>query len=236
HCNLGNALYAKRDLDGAMAAYKKAIALDPKSALAHYNFGTALYTKGDLAGATAAFNKAIALDPKDALAHYNLGTALYAKQDLAGAIAAFKQAIALDPKLAQAHIGLGQALLSKGRFAEARTATRKALQPLPPAPPPRNFVPQLHRQCEHWLKLDAKLPGFLKEDAQPADAAEQLALAYLCQQFKKRYVAAARFFTGAFATDPQLAGDLQSQHRYNAACAAALAAAGKGVDAAMLQE
>src|SRR5262249_48131718 len=47
----------------------------------------------------------------------------------------------------------------------------------------------------------------------------------------KRYVAAVGFFTDVFAAEPKLAADLDSYHRYNAACAAALAAAGKGEDA-----
>jgi serine/threonine-protein kinase len=234
--NLGNALYAKRDLTGAIAAYKQALALDPKDALAHVGVGTALKAKGDLAGAIAAFKKAIAIDPKYTNAHNNLGNALADKRDLDGAIAEYKKAIALDPKLAQAHYNLGLALLGKGRFAEARSATRKALHLLPPGKPLRNYVTQQLRQCEQWLKLDAKLPAVLQGDVQPADATEQLALAVLCQNYKQRNTAAARFYTGAFSTDPNLTDDLQRQHRYNAACAAALAAAGKGVDAAMLKE
>ena len=40
----------------------------------------------------------------------------------------------------------------------------------------------------------------------------------------------------AFAADPKLTDDLKLQHRYNAACAAALAAAGAGADAAKLDD
>jgi hypothetical protein len=56
-------------------------------------------------------------------------------------------------------------------------------------------------------------------------------VAQLCQQHRRHYAAAARFYAGAFATDPWLATDLQQQHRYNAACSAALASAGQGDDA-----
>ena len=44
----------------------------------------------------------------------------------------------------------------------------------------------------------------------------------------KRYALSARFFADAFAAEPKLAADLEQQHRYNAACSAALAAAGQG--------
>jgi tetratricopeptide (TPR) repeat protein len=189
-----------------------------------------------LAGAFAEFKKVLALDPKYAQVHFNLGTVLYVKQDLDGAIAAYRKAVALDPKDAEAYIGLGQVLLERGRFADARTATRKALDLLAPAHPLRNRATLQLRKAQQWLKLDARLSAFLKGDEKPADAGEQLALAELCQRVKKRYAAAARFYTSAFAADTKLADNLQRQHRYNGACAAALAAAGKGEDAAKLQD
>src|SRR5262249_46304778 len=48
---------------------------------------------------------------------------------------------------------------------------------------------------------------------------------------KHHYATAVSFFSDAFAAEPKLADDLNAQHRYNAACAASLAAAGKGEDA-----
>jgi tetratricopeptide (TPR) repeat protein len=236
HYNQGIALIGKGDLDGAIAEYKQAIALNSKNVEAHFHLGNALKAKQDLAGAIAAYKKAIAIDPKFVPAHHNLGQALRAKGDLAGAIAAYKKAIAIDPKLARAHGALGQALLAQGRFAEARTATRKCRQLLDPADPLRNVATQQLRQCEQWLQLDAKLPALLKPGAPPPDTTELLALAMLCQNYKKRYTAAARFYADAFAANAKLADDLARQHRYNAACAATLAAAGKGEDAAMLKD
>ena len=44
------------------------------------------------------------------------------------------------------------------------------------------------------------------------------------------HAASARLFAEALANDPKLADDRQAQHRYNAACAAALAASGQGKD------
>src|SRR5260370_8776604 len=48
--------------------------------------------------------------------------------------------------------------------------------------------------------------------------------------------AAAGLFVYAFPAEPKLTDDLQAQHRYNAACASALAAAGNGVDAGKLDD
>jgi hypothetical protein len=57
----------------------------------------------------------------------------------------------------------------------------------------------------------------------------------LCQLYRKQYAAAARFYEEAFTAQPKLAEELNS-HRYNAACAAALAGCGQGKDADHLDE
>ena len=53
---------------------------------------------------------------------------------------------------------------------------------------------------------------------------------------KKRYAAAARFYADAFAAESNLIGDQPSDHRYNAACASALAGSGQGEDAKSLDD
>src|SRR5262249_16056146 len=67
--NLGRALYAKKDLDGAIAEFRKAIELDPTLAPAYSGLGVALRDKKDLDGAIAQFRKAIEVDPKYAPAY-----------------------------------------------------------------------------------------------------------------------------------------------------------------------
>ena len=114
HLNLGVALQAKLDRDGAEAAFREAIRLDPKYSYAHNNLGVVLRSKGDLDGAIAELQEAIRLEPKYAQPHSNLGTALQAKGDLDGSIAEHQAAIRLDPKNANAHTNLGAALQAKG--------------------------------------------------------------------------------------------------------------------------
>jgi tetratricopeptide (TPR) repeat protein len=236
HFDLGVALQAKGRVDEAVAEYRKAIDLDPRYAPAHFTLGNALAAKGRLDEAIAEYRQAIALDPKYASAHYNLGLALQGKGRLDGAIAEYQKAIDLEPKYAPAHGALGQALLKQGRFTEARDATRRALGLLPERDPLRARVAQQFQTCGRLLALDEKLPAFIKDDTQPADNRERLLLADLCQRYRKRHAAAVRFFTDAFAAEPKLADDLNQQHRYNAACSAALAAAGMGEDAGRLPD
>jgi tetratricopeptide (TPR) repeat protein len=116
------------DLAGAIAAYRRAIDLDPKYVEAHNNLGVALWDKGDLAAAIAAYQKAIDLDPQYFKAYYNLGLALRKKGDLAGAIAAYQKAIDLDPMPAQPCYDLGNALQDKGDLAAAMAAYQRAIE------------------------------------------------------------------------------------------------------------
>jgi serine/threonine-protein kinase len=74
------------------------------------------------------------------------------------------------------------------------------------------------------------LPGILQGNTQPASPAERIELGGLCS-LKRLHHAAARFYEGAFALQPKLADHLAAGHRYNAACAAALAGCGQGQDA-----
>src|SRR4029077_440661 len=98
-------------------------------------------------------------------------------------------------------------------------------------------APKNRKQCLEQAKLLDKLPAILSGKEKPADASAAIDLALLCSQpWQARNRAAAQFFGQAFTLDVHLADDLERQHRYNAACAAALAGCGQGKDAASLGE
>jgi tetratricopeptide (TPR) repeat protein len=227
HNNLGVALQAKGQADEAIACYRRALDLDPKYAQAHTNLGNALADKGQADEAIACYRRALDLDPKHAPAHYNLGYALRGKGQVDEAIACYRRALALNPKYAQAHGSLGAALLYTGCYAEARDALAQALQLYPKKDPRRAVNAGRVQVCERLLKLEARLPRLLRGEDQPGSAQENLDLATICQH-RRLYAAAARCFAAAFAADPKLADDRGPTHRYYAACAAALAAAGQG--------
>ncbi len=87
------------------------------------------------------------------------------------------------------------------------------------------------------VAIDAKLPALLSGKEQPKDIEEELDLAVLCQQpYKRLFAASARFYEHALTSRQQWADDLRAAHRYNAACSAALAAAGQGEDAKDLHD
>ena len=93
------------------------------------------------------------------------------------------------------------------------------------------------RECQRFVELDPKLPAVLRGELTPANPKERLEFAKLCQHpAKKLHAAAARLYAEAFAADGKLAADLDTRYRYNAACGAALAAAGQSTDAAALDD
>jgi tetratricopeptide (TPR) repeat protein len=187
--------------------------------------------------AIAAYREAVRLQPDQAKYHYDLGVALHGKGRLEEAIGAFRKAIEIKPDSAKAHCDLGSTLAELGQFAEALTEQRRGHELGRKTPgwsyPSAAWV----KQCERLVELDQKLPALLSGEANPADTPERLALAKICQtDAKQLHAAAARWYTEAFAAEPRLAGAQPSRHRYNAACAAALAGCGQGKDAAGLDE
>jgi Tfp pilus assembly protein PilF len=61
HNNLGIALAASQDLGGAVAGYRRALALDPKLAQAHFNLGWVLQSQGRFAESLKCFRRGHAL-------------------------------------------------------------------------------------------------------------------------------------------------------------------------------
>ncbi len=231
HNGLGNALGAKGRPDEAIAEYRKAVELDSKDAFPHNNLGNLLLEMGRADEALAEFRKAMELNPMIADVHNGLGNALGAKGRPDEAIAEYRKAIELDPKSAMGHCNLGNALRLMGRLTESLDAYRKGHQ-LGSAQPDWPYPSgQWVRAVEHLVEMDRKLAAILAGKEKPADDAERLALAELCQQpFKQMNAAAARLYAEAFANDAKLADDLTKPYRYNAACVAALAGCGQGKD------
>jgi hypothetical protein len=79
------------------------------------------------------------------------------------------------------------------------------------------------------VALDARLAAVLKGNESPKDNTERLQLAQRAYD-KALHSSATRLWIEALAADPRLTDDRRAQHRYNAACAAALAGNGQGKD------
>jgi serine/threonine-protein kinase len=226
HDNLGTDLHDAGRIDEAIVEYRKALALDPKRAKTHSNLGRSLQTSGRSEEAIAELREAVVLDSKNVVSRNNLGIMFFIMRRFEDARAELEQVIALDPKNGVAHTILGLTLLQQGRFVEGRQSLRRALELLPAQNGLRQSATQELRRSEEMIALDEKLDTFLKGEARPADMTARLNLAVLCG-LRAHPAASARFYVEAFTAQPKLADDLQAGHRYEAARAAALAAAGK---------
>jgi serine/threonine protein kinase/tetratricopeptide (TPR) repeat protein len=234
YLNLSEVLVYQKRFSDAVDACQKAINLNPQFAEAFNHLGNAFSAQKDFPKAIQAYQKAIDLDRGNAMAYDNLGMAFYHYKNLPKAIEAYQKAIEIDPQYAIAHVNMGFALQEQGRFAESlgyfklghEFGSRKGKVKWPY--PTADFV----RKAEQLVHLDTKLPHVLSGAAVPADATERFELANLCQlPCRQLYVAATRFFSDAFAAEPTSTDGPPSGSRYNAACAAALAADGQGKDA-----
>jgi tetratricopeptide (TPR) repeat protein len=103
----------------ALAAYRRALELEPGHAGANLNLGRLLHERGDVAGAERHYRRAMAAAGPSALAAFNLGIALEDLGRADEAIEAYRSAVLLDPGLADAHFNRARLLEARGRKAEA---------------------------------------------------------------------------------------------------------------------
>lgn len=222
HINIALALKAKGRLSESIRHSERVLQLEPNDAAAHCNFGNTLSDAGRKDEAIEQYREALRIDHRCSKAHHGLGVIAGDAGDVDGAIVHLQKSLEFDPGYAPSKGALGAALMLKGRFDEAKTAFKVYLDSLSPDDKGRDAVEDLFRRCDRMSKLDRRWTAIMKGEDKLTDGAESAYFAELCQN-KKRYADAARFYADAFAMNPALADDLRRGHRYNAACAAALA-------------
>jgi tetratricopeptide (TPR) repeat protein len=115
--DLGVALYFDHQLNPAIAAFRKAIALNP-NLLAPYLFsGLAWYRLSNPDQAVVALEKAVRIKPSDVLAHTWLGYAYVSQSRYETAVKEFQATCELDPNDIDAWYALGQSYLQIGKDA-----------------------------------------------------------------------------------------------------------------------
>ena len=131
HARLGTAYQFTRRTPEALAAYRKAVELDPKNLDYRTTYGIMLGINKDYAGGVAELKKVIATPGyKSPDAYLNLGW-LYRNMEPRRAeesVAAYKKALELDPTNEQAALGMAWAYSYLKRYDDSIAAFNKAME------------------------------------------------------------------------------------------------------------
>ena len=116
------------NLDGAIRLYRKALALRPAYAEAHFFLGRALERKGQTADALSEYNEALKRRPDFDAAHVMVGLMQIKEQKYDDAVSHFQAALESNPESAAAQSDWGMALTKQGRWSEAISHYEEALR------------------------------------------------------------------------------------------------------------
>ena len=106
--------------EAAMAAYRRAAALDPTMTAALVNLANIHYARDRAVEAEALYERALAIDPASFEARYNLGNVLHDSGRYDAAADGYRRALEIDPAYADAHFYLAVTLEKLGRSSEAK--------------------------------------------------------------------------------------------------------------------
>ena len=126
--DLGNSLQESGRFQEAVAAYKKAIELNPNFSWSYHSLGDVLLKLEKWEEAVAAYKKAVELNPDFSWSYHNLGDALLKLRQWEEAAAAYRCEIALNSDFAWSFCNLGDALTKLKQWDEAIVAYLKAVE------------------------------------------------------------------------------------------------------------
>lgn len=172
HLQQGLDLDAEGRHEDAIAAYQRAVGLDPNYLQAHVNLVAAFGRLRRYADAETHYRQALGLDSEAVELHINWGTLQATRGAHADAIRSFRRGLAINPNSADMHADIGSALHQTGDAAQATTHLRRALE-LEPQHRLAHFnlariliaSDRVPEAIEHLLKtrepVDDRTPGFL---------------------------------------------------------------------------
>jgi tetratricopeptide (TPR) repeat protein len=111
----------------AIAAYQRALEVDPHHVPSLINLGNVHYELGEFERARGLYARAAAVDAENPRTHFNLGNACDELGDLLGALRAYRSAIALWPGYADAHFNLALVAEKMESWQLARTHWKRFL-------------------------------------------------------------------------------------------------------------
>lgn len=134
---LGMELARQGRLAEAVAAYEKALQMDPKLVEAHVSLVSLCGQLGQFDKGEEHFQAAVRFDPKDPASYFNRGLLLAGQGKFAEAEKAFRKTLEISPLYPGAHTNLGYMLEAQNKLSGAMAEYRKTLESNP-------YDPQAH--------------------------------------------------------------------------------------------
>ncbi len=210
HFQRGDAWRMLGDLDASIAEFRRAVAANPASALAHNNLGASLLRRGRFTEAQASLHEAVRLDPAYVDARANLALALAAKGDDAGAVAQLAVAVQRAPDRAPLRAQLGALLLRLGRSEAAVPHLEAAAGLVPDEPKPRYLLALAQLESGRAAAGQANLEALLRAAPRFVDAYVALADLFVQRGLPDR---ARELVDRALALEPDHVGAKELQSR-----------------------
>jgi len=177
--NLGDLLARRQDHAGAIAAFQRALELEPENPHAHNDIGCALIVLGRADEALAWLRRAAELDPAGKDGPSNLGLALSTLGRHDEAVASFREALRREPGEATVHGSLAVELMLAGRGEEARIHLREAERLKPDDARVRANAGDVLRQLGLWTEAEARYRTALALQPDLGEAEAGLGLTFL---------------------------------------------------------
>ncbi len=124
---LASVFFRQKDADGAIAAGRRAVELDPDSSTAVLDLAFAYQAAGRTAEAASGFERALALDRDNLKALVNLAEILFARGELETAFDLYQRAAAAAPRFPLVQVNRGNVALQLKRLDVAEEALRQAV-------------------------------------------------------------------------------------------------------------
>lgn len=115
------------DYDAPIAAFKRAISLNPREEIYYSNMGYAFELKGDWASAEQAYTKCISLKPESVFGHRHLGNALLEQGRLEEALERVQKAQTLAPRDPNLMMEIARCYAAMKKKGPARDWIRRAV-------------------------------------------------------------------------------------------------------------
>jgi choline-sulfatase len=202
HLQMSKIAAAEGNLDAALTAAAKAVAVGPNDERAHLQRAALLKGRGDLDGAIAHFRKALALEPSAPDTRMLLGRALAENGQLDEAATLLGTTAAAQPESASAATQLGFVLAKQGKLKDAVLSYRRAVALDPGSAEAHAYLGSALASQSQWDEAMTHLEIALKVRPENAELHDWLGMAL---REKGRSEEALHHFREAVRLGPRLA-------------------------------